>query len=325
LATLTSVLDSLPTISCDSQLFRDKFNRLPFEVSHALSGDPRFELSRLVELAHNIATRDDPHRKFGDMTCLLGKQDPSKPTLEGARFSSDVTETIRQIKTADAWIMLNHIERDPEYRDVLESCICDLLELSGKDLRKQIKWFEAIIFISSPGRATPYHIDRECSWLLQIAGNKEIHLFSNADREVTPEDELERYWLAHNGAGVYKPEYESRAMVYQLRPGNGVHIPVNSPHWLKNGQQVSISLNVNFVFHDSQLGNIYRANYYLRKRGLRPPPPGVNPAADRLKSFVITSAQQLNCRLKRKPYVPEISLAQNERIFRLMDQRAQTT
>jgi hypothetical protein len=36
---------------------------------------------------------------------------------------------------------------------------------------------------------------------------------------------------------------------------------------------------------------------------------------------MITSAQQLNCRLKRKPYVPEVSLEQNQRIFNLLDQR----
>lgn len=322
MAASISALDSLSTIHCDPAYFRQNFNTLPFEVEHALSTDPRFELSRLIELAHQIATRNDPHRKFGDVTCLLGKQDPSKPVLEGAKFSSDVAETIRQIKTADAWIMLNHIERDPAYREVLESCICDLLRLSGKDLRKQIKWFEAIVFISSPGRATPYHIDRECSWLLQIAGEKEIHLFDRADREVTPNDELERYWLAHNGAGVYKPQFESRAMVYQLRPGTGVHIPVNSPHWLRNGNQVSISLNVNFVFHDSLLGNIYRANYYMRKKGMKPVPPGVNRAVDRLKSTVISSAQQLSCKLKKKPYVPQISLEQNARIFQLLRQNS---
>lgn len=329
MAASISALESMPTVSrghlstvsCDPELFQDNFNRLPHEVQHTLSGDPRFELSRLVELAHNVASRNDPHRHFGDVACLLGKQDPGKAVLDGAKFSTDIGETIRQIGTADAWIVLSHVERDPEYGKVLESCICDLLELTGKDLRKKIKWFEAIIFISSPERATPYHIDRECSWLLQIAGDKEIHLFDRTDRDITPEDELERFWQAHNGAGVYKPQFESRSLVYKLRPGTGVHIPVNTPHWLRNGKQVSISLNVNFVFHDSMLGNIYRANYYLRNRGLKPTPPGHNFLADRMKSLAISSAQQVSCRLKKKPYIPAIAKAQHERIFKLLDQR----
>jgi hypothetical protein len=317
-----SFLDSSSTVSCDPGLFGENFNKLPFEIEHSLASDPRFELSRLVKLARDVAGRNDPHRPTGDAACLLGKQDPGRPMLEGAKITLDVAEAIHQIETANAWIVLKHVERDPDYREILESCICDLLRLTGKEMRRQIKWFEAILFVSSPGRATPYHIDRECSWLLQIAGDKEIHLFNRQDREVTPNEELERFWTLDNGAGTYKPQFESRAMVYKLRPGTGVHIPVNTPHWLRNGKKISISLNVNFVFHDSMLGNIYRANYYMRKRGLHPAQPGTNPVSDRIKSAVFSSAQQLNCKLKRKPYVPQTSIEQNERIFGLLDQRA---
>jgi hypothetical protein len=317
-----SALDSPATVFCDPQVFAENFNRRPFEVEHSLSSDPRFKLPRLLELAQDVAARKDPHRPSGDMACLLGKQDPSKPVLEGAKITLNVADAIHQIETSDAWILLKHVERDPDYREVLESSICDLLRLSGREMRKQIKWFEAILFISSPGRATPYHLDRECSWLLQIAGEKEIHLFDRYDREINPEEELERFWAAHNGAGTYKPQLEPRAMVYQLRPGNGVHIPVNSPHWLRNRKRVSISLNVNFVFHDSMLANIYRANYYLRKRGLKPTPPGVNRIGDKIKSTVISSAQQVSCMLRGRSYVPETSKQLNERIFTLLDCQA---
>ena len=316
-----SALHSPSAVFCDSAIFGENFNKRPFEVEHSLSNDPRFELPRLLELAQSVAARKDPHRPVGDMACILGKQDPGKPVLEGARITPNVAEAMHQIETSDAWILLKHVERDPEYREVLESCICDLLRLTGREMRKQIKWFEAILFISSPGRATPYHLDRECSWLLQIAGEKEIHLFDRSDRDINPEEELERFWAAHNGAGKYKPQFESRAMVYQLRPGSGVHIPVNSPHWLRNGKNVSVSLNVNFSFHDSLLGNIYRANYYLRRRGVKPTPPGVNRVSDRIKSAIISSAQQVSCKLKSKPYVPETSRQLNERIFNLLDCR----
>ena len=51
------------------------------------------------------------------------------------------------------------------------------------------------------------------------------------------------------------------------------------PHWVKNYNNVSISLNVNFHFHDRVAANIYRANYYLRKTRRRSLAPGSIEAA----------------------------------------------
>jgi len=43
MAASVSVLDSQSTIFCDPALFSENFNKLPFEVEHALTSDPRFE------------------------------------------------------------------------------------------------------------------------------------------------------------------------------------------------------------------------------------------------------------------------------------------
>jgi hypothetical protein len=75
--------------------------------------------------------------------------------------------------------------------------------------------------------------------------------------------------------------------VFHLQPGDGVHIPVNCPHWLKNDNNVSISLSVNFQYPDSARGNLYRANYALRKLGIRPTPPGQSPWRDDFKKAAV--------------------------------------
>ena len=311
----------MPTISCDPTVFRENMNRLPFEVTHRLAGNPLFELPRLVELAQEVSARKDHHRPFGDAYCLIGTPEPGQKALEGSTPISAVDETIRQIEHANGWIMLNHIERNPAYQTILETSICDILQLGGKELKKKIKWFEAILFITSPGRATSYHVDRECAWLVQLSGEKQIHLFSRADKDVVPDEELERFWAVDNNAGTYKPQYESRALLYDLKPGNGVHIPVNTPHWLKNGNNISISMNLNFVFHDQLWGNIYKANHQMRKRGMSPRPPGENAVVDALKGAAYTLAQRTHAMLKHKPYIPELALAQNKRVFKLMEDR----
>jgi hypothetical protein len=130
---------------------------------------------------------------------------------------------------------------------------------------------------------TPYHIDRECSWLFQIHGRKTISIFDRNDREVLPEVEIEKFFARDNNAAIYKPEYADRATVFELRPGRGVHIPVNAPHWVQNGPEVSVSLNINFHYRDALGADVYRANYWLRRMGLVPVPPQRSLIRDSIK------------------------------------------
>jgi hypothetical protein len=90
-----------------------------------------------------------------------------------------------------------------------------------------------------------------------------------------------------NNAAKYKEQYQNRAQECHLVPGNGVHIPVGAPHWVKNGDNVSISLNINVHYHDSVKGNLYRANHFIRKAGINPTPPGQSKAGDAVKRTVV--------------------------------------
>lgn len=308
-------------IDCAPEIFRSNLNRLPHEFSHTLSSNPVFELSRLVELAGKVAGRSNPHLPGGDVYFNEGLIDAGEKPSRPDKPRAAVTELIRQIETAQAWIILKHVEREPGYREVLEQVIGDVLELSGPEILRRIKWFEAILFITSPNRVTEYHLDREVSWLFQIQGDKEIHLFDREDKDIVPDDELERYWTADNRAAVYKPEFEPRAFVYHMRPGTGAHIPINSPHWLRNRNNISVTLNVNFQFHDHHWANLYKANYYLRRAGLTPASPGEHPMADRLKSLAFTAVQRTKQGLKGRPHIPDEAREQNRRIAQLAARR----
>lgn len=297
-----------PIVRCDREVFLRSFNRLPHEVRHSLSANPLFELRALVELAQRIAVRENPHHPKGDIHVERGtSKRNSKPDLQDW-VKADIDSLVNEIETGQTWIILKHIEREPGYREIFENCICDILDLAGKEVLEQIKWFEAILFITSPNRVTDYHIDRECSWLFQIKGDKDIHFFDRADKDVLPDAELEKYWMIDNLSAVYKPQYESRALVYHLRPGIGVHSPVNTPHWLQNGDNVSISLNINFQFHEHAWENLFKANYYLRRVGLTPAAPGKHPLADRFKRYTYTAAQHL----RRKAMHKQAIFSQNE-------------
>jgi hypothetical protein len=286
-------------IQCDSEVFKRTFNRVPHEVRHTLAANPLFELPAVAQLAEQVAARKNPHYTQGDAYFDMGASDEKAGSAASGRSPANMGKLIEEIGKGQTWVILKHIEREPGYREVFENCVCDIVDLAGIKIVNRIKWFEAILFVTSPNRVTDYHIDRECSWLLQIHGDKDIHLFDRADKDILSDRELEHYWMFNKTfSAVYRPQYESRAMVYRLQPGIGVHSPVNTPHWLQNGNNVSVSLNINFQFHPHEWENLFKANYHLRRAGFAPAPFGKYPLADQLKRGVFTAFQGLKSSVK---------------------------
>lgn len=258
-------------------VFRKNFNKSSFIFEHNLSDRPAFSTERL----ENLLELTIPHPELLYWDAGEKRIDQRWNEKPGRDFSAQ--EAFRRIRENGAWIILFGASRDPEIAELLDATMEQVRELSGYDLFKDLKTRDAYIFITAPHRVTTYHIDFQCGFLLQLRGAKELHVFDQTDRENLPEVELEKFWTKDTNAAIYKPQFENRAKVVQLIPGIGAHIPVNAPHWLKNGDDISVSLSLNFQFKNSVLANIYRTNYYLRKMGLQPTPPGVSAFKDGLK------------------------------------------
>jgi hypothetical protein len=267
-------------LDADPQDFRADFDRNLITFTHRLVGHPLFAPERLLQLAGLLAKSYPADLYYDAGEVAIGQRWDEI----GKDWPVDVL--MNQIETAKAWIVLRAAERDPEYKTLLEDCLNEISELAGQDFSKVMKLQNAIIFMNSPNRVTSYHIDRECNCLLQIRGSKTVHVFDRKDREVLPESEIEQFWAVDNNAPIYKPQFENRATIVELTPGDGLHIPVNSPHWVKNGPEVSISLSINFHYRDAILGDIYRCNYWMRRCGFQPRPPLQSPFQDDMKRAV---------------------------------------
>jgi hypothetical protein len=261
--------------------FREKFNRCSFAYTHALAGHPLFDLPRLVELAE-VLSESGAVTFFGsDVAVDQGWQNlPQRPL--------SVAEAIARIEESGSWVLLKSVQHDPEYRALLEQCMAELEGLTGVPLREEITWLEAYIFIASPHSVTPYHMDHESNFLLQIHGEKEINIFDPRDRSILTEQEIEGYYMGNLSAATYHKENQKKASVYRLTPGTGVHLPVRAPHWVKNGDSFSVSLSFNFCMraYDRQ-ARIYQVNNYLRRTGITPLPPGVSALRDAAKSLAV--------------------------------------
>jgi Cupin-like domain len=278
--------------------FRTKFDKYSFAFRHKLAGHPVFELSRLMELAE-----ETQNTRPADLYYDAGAIDVNQRWDRTPRPEFSARDAIQRIEHCGAWIVLKRADKNKEYAAVLRECMAELQEFTGLNLERVMKLQEVILFVTSPKRLTTYHIDRECSLLLQIQGDKRISIFDRNDREVLSEEEIERFWSVDHNAPRYKPELQHHATVYELSPGNGVHIPVNCPHWVQNGDNISVSLNVNFQYRDTMRANLYRLNFLLRRMGIQPTPPGVSRGKDKFKSIaVIPAVWAKNISRGRKPW-----------------------
>jgi hypothetical protein len=265
--------------------FRAKFDKASFAFHHRLADHPAFSLQRLIDLAQETQLA-----RPADLYYDAGTVDVNQRWDQTPRPEFSAADAIRRIEHCGAWIVLKRADKNAEYAAVLRQCMAELQDLTHLNLDRVMKVQEVILFVTSPGRVTTYHIDRECSLLLQIRGDKRISIFDRNDREVLSEEEIERFWSVDHNAPRYKPELQHHAAVYEMNPGVGVHIPVNAPHWVQNGNGISISLNVNFQYRDTARANLYRLNFLLRKMGVRPSPPGISPIKDRVKSVAVLPA-----------------------------------
>lgn len=264
--------------------FKSDFNRRPFGVHHDLVNHPAFTLEALVQLARKHPAELVEYNA-GDLPIT---QDPTKTPRTGL----SIEETIRRITEAKSWMVIKRVELDSIYKRTLDDCL-DQIEPLAPGMRTR----RAFIFISSPGSVTPYHIDHEYNFLLQIRGTKKMTIF---DPSVLPEEAIERFYRGEHRNLVFDQSHAEKSQTFELHPGEGVHVPVNAPHYVLNGPQASVSFSITFRTPEGDRRSaVYQVNDRMRRYGLRPRPVGRTPLVDRAKYLGFALYERAQRRLGR--------------------------
>jgi len=279
-ATRTALLAHL-----DQRTFDAKFNRRPFTIGHHLVDHPLFTLPRLIELSQVLPERKVEYNS-GELPV---SQDPKSTPRNGLA----IDETIRRIEECRSWMVLKNVELDGEYAELLQQCLSEVRHHSDR-VSAGMKHQAGFIFISSPGSVTPYHIDPENNFLLQIRGQKRVYMFPQDDREILTEENLEKFFTGGHRNLPYETWYDERSEQFELNPGDGLHFPVAAPHWVQNGPEVSISFSITFQTQDSSdRKSLHRLNSGLRKFGITPSNVGRSKWRDRAKLAVVSGVRGL--------------------------------
>ncbi|VAV87551.1 hypothetical protein MNBD_ALPHA08-1393, partial [hydrothermal vent metagenome] len=169
-------------IELDKTVANEKLHKLPFPVRHTLVDHPLFTLPKLVELA-KIMPRDKIEFSGADLE--IGQSAETTPKLDMAP-----QDVIRQIEQHNAWMVIKCVEVVPAYRAVLTEFVDGLFAAAGKPDQKYSN-LEGYIFVSSANATTPFHVDAEENILVQIRGDKLVHVFDNDDRALVSEKAME--------------------------------------------------------------------------------------------------------------------------------------
>jgi hypothetical protein len=271
-------------IAVDAATFKAEFNRHAFTIRHRLVSNSLFSIPRLIELSKQLP---DESVKYNSGGIPVGTG-----IYEAPQTGLSKEDTLLRIGECQSWMVLKNVEQVPEYSALLDQCL-DIAEPHCREAGYGMFKREAFIFVSSPASVTPFHIDPEHNFLLQIAGTKTIRILDRIGHSVLTEEEFEDFFTNSHYSPVFKDEYKELASRFTLNPGDGLHFPVTTPHWVENGDQVSVSFSITFrSLQAERRGLVYEVNHRLRRLGIKPVPYGDSALRDSAKYFAFRAVRR---------------------------------
>src|SRR5688572_27925380 len=157
---------------------RRSFPDEPFSIRHRLVGEPLLTLDALAKLAGRL---DRDRVEFNSGKLKPDQRPEDVPTVDLAP-----AEVVRQIETANAWLVLKNVETIPEYHALIKSALDDAAQALGKGdtAHAGMRDFQGFIFVASANAVTPFHLDYEQNFFVHLEGDKTMHIFDNRDRSL---------------------------------------------------------------------------------------------------------------------------------------------
>ncbi len=258
----------------------------PLKLNHALVSHPLLTLPALERLATALPAGSVEYNA-GDLPIGVRPEDIPENRL-------GIADTIRAIDRCGSWMVLKRIEQHPDYARLLHDVLGELTPIT-EPRTGRMHQCEGFIFLSSPASVTPFHFDPEHNILLQVSGTKTMTVFPADDEDLAGAAIHEAFHLGQHHRNLpWQDEFTGRGLEITLTPGDAIHVPVKSPHWVKNHEAVSISLSVTWRSDWSVAEADARAfNHVARGIGLNPRRPAAFPARNLAKSLAYRAIRRL--------------------------------
>lgn len=229
-------------------------------LRHELAGHPLLTVQAIGALAERLPA-DRVEYNPGKLPLGIRPEDTPAPSLS-------IAETIRTIGENGSWMVLKNVERDAAYAALLDEALAPL-EAIVRPRTGPMEHREAFIFLTSPGSVTPFHMDPEHNILLQIQGGKVMTVFPAGDTALVPAEKSEAFAGGGHRNLVWDDSFRAKGMAVPLEPGDAILVPVKAPHFVQNGDRVSISFSITWRSERSVAeSELHSFNHLLREKGL---------------------------------------------------------
>ncbi len=274
-------------------------------VRHSLADHPMLQIPSLVELGKRLEARGQIRSHGNDVTAGTSFNEAPKinPNAKSA------VATLSNVAEAKAWMSLLNVQTDDVYRRLVDEVLDDVkpvFDRKDPGMCYRGGW----IFVTSPKTITPFHMDTEHNFILQIQGKKRVYVWDHLDRSVVSERGQELFHTYHSRELVnFREEFRAKARVFDLEPGMGGFMPSTSPHLVENGDEPSVTMS--FTFYTSSTIRrclAYRGKTHARRLGLSLEPFGTKPSSDALLYKLMEGYTAAKGAFKRMRGRPTISM-----------------
>jgi hypothetical protein len=195
--------------------------------------------------------------------------------------AASAADTLANIASANAWMSLLNIQTDDLYRTLVDEVLDDVkpgVDPVDPGMGYRAGW----IFVTSPNTITPFHMDKEHNFILQVKGHKRLYVWEPDDIEVLSEAARDLFHANHSrDLVVWREEARSRARVFDLEPGMGAYMPSTAPHLVENGDGPSITVSFTYYTNATRRNSrLHALHQRMRGWGLHPAPVGAQPVLD---------------------------------------------
>ncbi len=265
-------------------------------VTHRLMSHPLLQQDELIKLGTRLERAGRVRTHSG--AAYAGTSFNHAPMLYPNALSA--AQTLANVQQANAWMSLLNVQTDGLYRELVDEVLDDLkpsIDAVDPGMCYRGGW----IFVTSPKAVTPFHMDKEHNFILQIRGTKTLYVWEPDDVVAVSEEARDLFHASHSrDLVVWRDELLARARVFHLEPGMGAYMPSTSPHLVQNGDGPSVTVSFTY-YTDSTRRNsaLHSLHQEMRTRGKTPAPVGEQPVRDAVDYFVYRSIVAAKLRLGR--------------------------
>lgn len=234
-------------------------------VKHRISDHPLFEIDKLLGLAKRLQAKGRIRAHKNDAQAGT----PFNAASDLHPVNAPLMDSLEHIEAAKAWMSLLNVQTDDVYRGLVDEVLDSIRpQVEAKD--PGMSYRGGWIFVTSPRTVTPFHIDKEHNFILQIKGRKKIYVWEPDDVRVVSEAARRRFHSRHNRDLIaWREEFRALAHCFDVGPGEGAYMPSTSPHLVEVGDEPSITMSFTYYTDSTRRrGLVHKTRGRLAELGL---------------------------------------------------------